>query len=113
MAHQNQLNGYFIIKYYQPLMSPLNHLLVYTCSNITFTNSKLVQFNSAPTATHLNAAMHIVRYLKGTYNLCLIYKWQSGIINIVGYSNGDWRSDLNDRISYMGFAFMVHSGPAA
>ena len=56
--------------------------------------------------------MHVLRYLKGTRNLCIIYKRQPSLVNIVGYSDADWGSDENDRISYTGYIFMVHGGPA-
>jgi hypothetical protein len=98
-------------KYYQHVMGSLNHLAVYTRPDIAFAISKLAQFNSAPTATHLKAAMHILRYLKGTHDLCLLYKWQPNTVNIVGYSDADWGSD-EDRISYTG-AFLVHGGLAS
>jgi hypothetical protein len=100
-------------KYYQHIMGSLNHLAAYTRPDIAFAVSKLAQFNANPTATHLKAAMHVLRYLKGTRNLCIVYKRQPGTVNIIGYSDADWGSDENDRISYTGYAFMVHGGPAS
>jgi hypothetical protein len=100
-------------EYYQHVTGSLNHLAVYTRPDIAFAVSKLAQFNSNPTMTHLKAAMHVARYLKGTRNLCIVYKRQPSIINIVGYSDADWGSDENDRISYTGYMFMVHGGPAS
>jgi hypothetical protein len=43
-------------KYYQHLTGSLNYLTVYSRPDIVFAVSKLSQFNSAPTASHLNAA---------------------------------------------------------
>ena len=57
--------------------------------------------------------MHVLRYLKGTRNLCIVYKRQPGTVIIVGYSDADWGSDENDRISYTGYAFQVHGGLAS
>jgi len=101
------------IKYYQRLTGSLNHLAVFTRPDISFAVSKLSQFNSNPTTTHLKAAMHVLRYLKGTRNLCIVYKRQPGNVIIVGYSDADWGSDENDRISYTGYAFQVHGGLAS
>src|SRR5271154_3287127 len=64
------------IKYYQRLTGSLNHLAVFTRPDISFAVSKLSQFNSNPTTSHLKAAMHVLRYLKGTCNLCIVYKRQ-------------------------------------
>jgi hypothetical protein len=100
-------------KYYQHVTGSLNHLVVYTRPDNAFAVSKLAQFNSAPMATHLNAARHVLRYLKGTRDLCLVYKRQRSIINMVGYSDADWGSDENDRISYTVYPFAVHGGLAS
>jgi hypothetical protein len=101
------------IKYYQTLTGSLNHLAVFTRPDISFAVSKLSQFNSSPTTSHLKAAMHVLRHLKGTRNLCIVYKQQPGTVIIVGYSNADWASDENDRISYTGYAFQVQRGLAS
>jgi hypothetical protein len=100
-------------EYYQHVTGSLNHLEVYTRPDIAFAVSKLTQFNSNTTMTHLKAAMHVARYLKGTRNLCIVYKRQPSILNIVGNSDADWASDENDRISYTGYAFMGHGEPAS
>jgi hypothetical protein len=57
--------------------------------------------------------MHVARYLKGTHNLCIIYRRQPSVVKIIGYSDADWGSDENDRISYTGYIFMVYGGPAS
>jgi hypothetical protein len=99
-------------KYYQHVTGSLNHLAVYTRPDIAFAVSKLAQFNSNPTVTHLKAAMHVIRYLKGTRNFCIVYKRQPGTV-IIGYSDDDWGSDENNRISFTGYVFMVHGGAAS
>src|SRR5438552_3110459 len=82
--------------YYQRLISSLNHLAVFTRPDIAFSVSKLAQFNSNPTATHLMAALHVLRYLKGSRNLCIVYKQQEHTATILGHSDSDWGSDSND-----------------
>ena len=99
--------------FYQRLTGSLNHLAVFTRPDITFAVSKLAQFNSNPTAIHLKAALHVLRYLKGTRNLCIVYKRQEQKVTIVGYSDSDWASDPNDRKSCTGYIFMVHGGPVS
>ena len=99
-------------EYYQYLTGSLNHLAVFTRPDIAFAASKLAQFNSNPTAIHLNAALHVLRYLKGTRNLSIIYKRQEHKLTILGHSDSDWAADSNDRKSFTGYVFMVHGGPA-
>ena len=78
------------IKYYQRLTGSLNHLAVFTRPDISFAVSKLSQFNSNPITSHLKAAMDVLRYLKGTRNLCIVYKRQPGTVIIVAYSDAEW-----------------------
>ena len=61
-------------EYYQHLTESLNHLIIFTHSDIAFTTSKLAQFNSNPMTIYLIATLHVLRYLKGTRNLSIIYK---------------------------------------
>jgi hypothetical protein len=83
-------------EYYQRLTGSINHLAVFTRPDIAFAASKLAQFNSNPTAKHLNAAFHVLRYLKGTRNLSIIYKRQEHNVTILGYSDSGWTSDSID-----------------
>jgi hypothetical protein len=94
-------------EYYQRLTGSINHLAVFTRPDIAFAASKLAQFNSNPTAKHLNAAFHVLRYLKGTRNLSIIYKRQEHNVTILGYSDSGWTSDSIDRKSFTGYMFMV------
>jgi hypothetical protein len=96
--------------YYQRLTGSLNHLAVYSRSDIAFAVSKLSQFNAQPTALHLKAALHVIRYLKGTRNLCIVYKRQEEKEIIKEYSDADWGSDSNDRKFYTGYIFIIHEG---
>jgi hypothetical protein len=97
--------------YYQRLIGSLNHLAVFTRPDIAFSVSKLAQFNSNPTATHLTAALHMLRYLKGSRNLYIVYKRQEHTAIILGHSDSDWASDANDRRSFTGYLFMAYGGP--
>jgi hypothetical protein len=54
---------------YQELTGSLNHLAVFSRPDIAFAVSKLSQFNSNSTNTYLKAALHVLRYLKGTRKL--------------------------------------------
>jgi transposase InsO family protein len=99
------------VEYYQRLTGSLNHLAVFTRPDIAFSVSKLSQFNSNPTAIHLKAALHVLRYLKGSRNLCIVYKRQEHTATIFGHSDSDWASDANDRRSFTGYLFMAYGGP--
>ena len=100
------------LKMYQELTSSLNHLTVFTRSDIAFAVSKLSKFNANPMTTHYKATLHVLRYLKSTRNYCIIYRrsFTVPIIDIIGYSDADFASDEDDRKSYTGYVFLVNGG---
>ena len=66
------------------------------------------KFNAEPTEAHLTAVKGIFQYLKGTVNLALQYKAKEG--EVIGYSDSDWASNLDDRHSTMGNVFIMTGG---
>ncbi|XP_059455086.1 LEAF RUST 10 DISEASE-RESISTANCE LOCUS RECEPTOR-LIKE PROTEIN KINASE-like 2.1 [Corylus avellana] len=66
------------------------------------------RFQSNPEQTHWKAVKRILRYLKGTANYVLCY--QGSNLCLVGYSDADWGSDLDERKSTSGYAFLVNNG---
>jgi Reverse transcriptase (RNA-dependent DNA polymerase) len=58
---------------YQEIIGSLTHLAVFSRSDISFSTVRLSQFMKSPTAPHLKAARHILRYLKGTKDLAITY----------------------------------------
>ncbi len=66
------------------------------------------KFNSEPTEAHLTAVKRIFRYLKGTLDLVLQYK--STGRPLLGYSDADWESDLDNRHSTSGNVFVMSGG---
>ena len=61
---------------------------VSTRSDIAFAVYNLVQFNSKPQKEHWTALKQILKYLKGTTNIGILYK-QDGSDKCVGYSEAD------------------------
>ena len=97
---------------YQELTGSLNHLAVFSRPDITFAVSKLSKYNANPTTTHFKTALHVLRYLKGTRNYCIIYRKSTTIpiIDIIGYADSDFASDEDDRKSYTGYVFLICGG---
>ena len=100
------------IERYQELTGSLNHLAVFSRPEITFAVSKLSKYNANPTTRHFKAALHVLRYLKGTRNYCIVYSRSTRIpiIDILGYSDSDHASDLDDRKSYTSYVFVICGG---
>lgn len=84
-----------------------------TLPQLAFVVQKLSQYSSNPAPEHVSALKRVFRYLVHVrdLNLGLTYggpeKWPE---EIVGYTDADWGSDLDDRRSTSAFVFMLGGG---
>ncbi|XP_070008092.1 uncharacterized mitochondrial protein AtMg00810-like [Nicotiana sylvestris] len=78
-------------------------LLYLTASkpDIIFSVGLCARFQANPKESHLTAVEKILRYLKGTIDLCLWYPKGSNF-NLVGYADADYACFLVDRKSTSG-----------
>src|SRR5437762_9563178 len=105
---------------YQQHIGGLMFAAIATCPDIMFTVSQLSSYNSDPCQRHLAAAKHVLRYLKGTINLSIVYKRQStpksphGFwLNEVRLSDVDWGRDLDSQRSTTGFIVLLNDAVVA
>jgi hypothetical protein len=97
------------LKLFQELIGSLNHLAVFSRPDISCAVSTLSQFLQDPTETHMTAARHILRYLKGTGHFCITYG-ACKELRILGFSDSNWGGNLNDRKSTTGYLYMINNG---
>ncbi|XP_042029956.1 secreted RxLR effector protein 161-like [Salvia splendens] len=64
------------------------------------------QFMHQSQAEHLEAALRIVRYLKGTVGHGIVFK-KNGDLDIHGYTDADWAGNPVDRRSTSGYFTFV------
>jgi len=58
----------------------------------------VAQFGGNPGIAHLEAAKHILRYLKGTIDLNLVLgRRMKGGFDLVGWTDSNWAQDPDDR----------------
>ena len=105
---------------YRRLTGKLMHLAVYTRPDLAFTASKLSQFNSNPSKIHMQAAKHVLRYIKGTLDHGIMYsRPDSNEIDClpisycdvpIGYSDASFDSDPDDSKSTSGWLDILASG---
>jgi len=93
---------------YQNLIGSLMYLSVASRPDISFAVSYLSQFNNCYSNQHWIAAKRVLRYLKGTMDMNLIYKKTGN--QIIGFADADWASCTVDRRSYTGYCFMFAGG---
>jgi hypothetical protein len=56
--------------------------------------------------THFKALKWILQYIKGTIDFSLFYGYYNSF-DLVGYSDSNWASDMNDRKSTASFVFYI------
>jgi hypothetical protein len=97
------------VQLYQELIGSLNHLAVFSRPDISFAVSQLSQFLQLPSETHMKAARHVLRYLKGTRDVSITYG-RAQNIRIFGFSDSDWGGNKIDRKSITGYIYMINNG---
>jgi hypothetical protein len=101
------------------MVGSMMHAAVYTRPDIAFVANKLSQYNADPSAAHMHAAMHLLRYFKGSIDLGITYS--AGIEGIEGighltpitYADASYASDLDDSKSTTGYVIMLNGGPVS
>lgn len=77
--------------------------------DISYAVSCVSRFNQNPGTAHWAAVKRIFRYLKGTLDKVLTFDGKKSP-DIVGYSDSDWASDVDDRRSTTGYIFVKCNG---
>jgi len=94
---------------YRSLVGCLLYLSIASRPDITYAVQQLSQFLDSYSYAHWNAAIRIVRYLKGTRELKLVLGGTNPI-GLVGFTDSDWANCLDTRRSVGGYAFTLGSG---
>lgn len=83
---------------YRSLVGGLRYL-VHTRPDIAFSVGMVSRYMEHPTMLHLNAVKRILRYVKGTLRLGLVYSKMSGNNVLTGFSDSDLAGHVEDRRS--------------
>lgn len=99
-------------KPYNELLGCLQFVVNLTRPDIAFSVNMLSRFKSNPGEAHWITAKKILRYLKKTADLGIIYRsLLSKDDSIIAYSDADWAGDQDDRKSTSAYIMMYGSGP--
>jgi hypothetical protein len=95
---------------YMEAIGSLMYLSVCTRPDISFAVSHLSRYSQNPGPKHWTAVKRVFRYLKGTKSLGITYSGaEEG--RLIGYSDADWRSDIDDSKSISGNILFYAGGP--
>ncbi|CAM8929163.1 unnamed protein product [Rhodiola kirilowii] len=93
---------------YLRVIGSLIYAMTSTRPDIAFAVGKLSQYTSNPSKDHWQAVHRVIRYLKGTMNLGLVYSEFPSVIE--GYSDASWISNEEDHSSTSGWVFLLGGG---
>ena len=93
--------------WYAKAIGSLMYAMLGTRPDIAYAVSYCSRFLAKPTEAHRTAVKRIIRYLKATVDLCLVYK--GDIEPLVGFTDSDWAGDHETRRSTSGYVFNVGS----
>lgn len=92
---------------YRSLVGGLRYL-VHTRPDIAFAVGIVSRFMERPTILHMNAIKRIIRYIRGTLEVGLVYSKKNGNNILTGYSDSDLAGDIEDRRSTGGMVFYLN-----
>jgi len=93
---------------YEELVGSLPYLSTTTRPDIAFAIGVLSRFVSCPEQDHMRVAKGVLRSLRGTSRLGVVY---GGNEPLQGYVDADWAGDTDGRRSTTGFVFTLNGGP--
>ena len=97
---------------FREIIGSLIYLMSCTRPDISFIVNKLAQNMENPSVAYLNAAKDVLRYLKGSKNVGLIFNKQKldcpSQLDLIGYSDSDWGMS-SDRRSTSGYCFRLNA----
>lgn len=96
--------------------------LTNTRPDISYSVGVVSRFMASPQQAHLDSVLHILRYLRSTTQLGLLYRCNptphlagytrsAGPWDLVGFTNADWGACQETRRSVGGYLFIFAGGP--
>ncbi|CAM8991569.1 unnamed protein product [Rhodiola kirilowii] len=96
---------------YKQLIGSLMYITV-SRPDLMFAVSKLSRYMAMPSEQHMHAAKKVLRYLKGTTSLGLLYK-KGDEKELIAFTDSDYAGDVDDRRSTSGYAFILSGAVVA
>jgi hypothetical protein len=97
---------------YREIVGSLMYLMISTRPDISYAVGQLAMFLNCYGREHHAAALHLLKYIKGTRDLGITYSPDSSL-EVFGYSDADWASNIDTRRSTTGYVFYAAGGPVS
>lgn len=93
---------------YSEIVGSIMYLMLCTRPDLAHSISLMSRFMSNPGRLHWEGLKWVLRYIKGTLDHCLIYKYVSDEIELIGYTDSDYAGDLIKRKSTSAYYFTLN-----
>ncbi|ETP08782.1 hypothetical protein F441_15296 [Phytophthora nicotianae CJ01A1] len=98
-------------KLYRALIGCLLYITTCTRPDVAYIVTQLSRFLENPGQQHWKAAIRVLRYLKGTRELGIVYSGTSSGVKLTAYTDADWGSNPDDRRSVSGTMVTISGAP--
>jgi len=95
---------------YRSILGCLQFLAVQTRPDIAAATNAAAAYASDPSSIHLQALKRILRYLRGSSSMGLLFKWNQPL-QLRGVTDSDWAGDTDTRRSTSGGLIYLTSAP--
>ena len=96
---------------YHGIVGSLGYLVNMTRPDLAWSYSELSKYVQNPGKENMDAAHHVLRYLRGTYDPAIVYERIDVLANTLwGWVDSDWAADLDSRRSHTGYILMMSGG---
>ncbi|KAJ8575401.1 hypothetical protein ON010_g3812 [Phytophthora cinnamomi] len=99
------------VKPYRALIGCLLYITTCTRPDVAYIVTQLSRFLENPGQQHWKAAVRVLRYLKSTRDVGIVYNGNEEKIVVEAYTDADWGSNLDDRRSVSGTMVMISGAP--
>ena len=97
---------------YRGIVGSLGYLVNMTRPDLAFAYSELSKYVQHPGKSHMAAAEHTLRYLRGTFDKSLCFSRDCPIVDTPwGWVDSDWAGDTDTRPSHAAYIIMMNGGP--
>ena len=98
---------------FRGLVGSINYLATTTRPDLAFVAHSLSSYLHNPGRVHYQAAKHVLRYLRGSSQIELVFNKSLEGLKVIGYCDADYAGHVDSRKSTSGYCFTLSDGSAA
>jgi hypothetical protein len=96
---------------YRGIVGSLGYLVNMRRPDLAWSNSQLSKYVQYPGQAHMDAAVHVLRSLRGTYDRAILYQQVDTLADTLwGWVDSDLAADVDSRRSHTGYLIMLNGG---